>query len=648
MEKIVLNVPSEIRYISEWSDYQLPYGHCIVDKGVTGCGYTEYCLTNERDMVLCSPRKLLLENKRDQHLKDSNILYLENKIEGIEGVIEWENLVRSHSFDCRQQGLPVKFMVTYDSLHLLVKVLKEMCIDSMFTFVADEFQSIFLDAYFKASTEFDFVEILQDCDNVLYLSATPMLDKYLDRLPEFKDLPFYELNWDNSDVVEKIKLKRVNSETLIGDCGKIIDNYRNRKFRVAYNPKGEIVESKEAVFYFNSISDIIKVINKKKLMPDEVNVICANTEENVTKLKRAYHGEKPKRTDPKHLIGKIPLKGEPNKMFTFCTRAVYIGADFYSDCASTYIFADPNLQCLALDISLDLPQIAGRQRNRENPFKNNITIYYRLLTKSNIHSRKAFDELQDQRRRETDILLSEFSNMSDEGKRAYSKKLRSDIQVSQYSGDFVSVSSKDNKPVYNKFIEIANERAWEVSQEDYQDQISVTKALYNSGYDIDGAINSSTHPEEALEFINSFYGTNLFAQKMRLYCEFMDNSDDSLISKTRPFIEDDDKYWSYYTFYGTKGCSARYYNEKQLIIGMRDYARLPQKIEMIYDVFKEGETYIKKDIKLKLKEINKIIGIESSPKATDLIEFFEIKEVQVKSSGGKRENAFKLINRRNI
>lgn len=151
---------------------------------------------------------------------------------------------------------------------------------------------------------------------------------------------------------------------------------------------------------------------------------------------------------------------------------------------------------------------------------------------------------------------------------------------------------------------------------------------------------------ECLNFIHSFYETNLFVKRMKLYCEFMDNSDDSLISKTRPFI--DDKYWSYYTFYGTKGCSARYYNEKRLIIGMRDRARLPQKIEMIYDVFKEGETYIKKDIKLKLKEIDKILGIESSSKATDLFDFFEIKAVQVKSSGGKREHAFKLINRRNI
>jgi hypothetical protein len=44
-----------------------------------------------------------------------------------------------------------------------------------------------LDSYFKVGVEFDFVNNLRECDSVVYLSATPMLDKYLDRLDDFKD-----------------------------------------------------------------------------------------------------------------------------------------------------------------------------------------------------------------------------------------------------------------------------------------------------------------------------------------------------------------------------------------------------------------------------------------------------------------------------
>ena len=73
MKKEILVVPKGIRYISEWSssedgyslkNYQYPH---IVNKQLTGCGFTEYCLTCNQDVIVCSPRRILLENKEDQH-----------------------------------------------------------------------------------------------------------------------------------------------------------------------------------------------------------------------------------------------------------------------------------------------------------------------------------------------------------------------------------------------------------------------------------------------------------------------------------------------------------------------------------------------------------------------------------------------------
>ena len=80
MEKINLKVPYGIQYISDWKNYDLPIGHVIVDKGVTGCGYTEYCLRNNHSVILCSPRKLLLENK---FLADWNKLFIAAKQDDI-------------------------------------------------------------------------------------------------------------------------------------------------------------------------------------------------------------------------------------------------------------------------------------------------------------------------------------------------------------------------------------------------------------------------------------------------------------------------------------------------------------------------------------------------------------------------------------
>jgi len=94
-KSIVITVPKGIGYLSEWKEFKIPDFPCIVDKQITGCGFTELCLTNEDNVVLCSPRKILLKNKEVQHNyikdKDGNLIlnpnpefpvyYAENKFE---------------------------------------------------------------------------------------------------------------------------------------------------------------------------------------------------------------------------------------------------------------------------------------------------------------------------------------------------------------------------------------------------------------------------------------------------------------------------------------------------------------------------------------------------------------------------------------
>ena len=66
-------VPQGIRYISDWEEYDKSYLFSfphILDKKIPGCGFTEYCIRNNRNIILCSPRKILLQNKFDQHKED--------------------------------------------------------------------------------------------------------------------------------------------------------------------------------------------------------------------------------------------------------------------------------------------------------------------------------------------------------------------------------------------------------------------------------------------------------------------------------------------------------------------------------------------------------------------------------------------------
>ena len=647
MEKVILKVPYGIQYISEWKDYQYPEGRCIVDKGVTGCGYTEYCLRNSRDIVLCSPRKLLLENKYEQHQKEGNwnVLYLENEIEDYSGVSNFVTKVRDHIYKCRGANeygeiRPVKFLITYDSLYHLIDTLRILSSTeglsgiNTFSYVVDEFQSIFLDAFFKASTEFDFVEYLQDCDNILYLSATPMLDEYLLEVPEFKDLMFYELDWSETGYTENIKLQRKSIRSISGECGKIVDRYLHGIFPTTLDKKGKPVESKEVVFYLNSVSDIIRVINKMGLTSRNTNIICSDTDDNRKKLGKI--GFK---------IGKVPLREERNKMFTFCTRSVYMGADFYSDCASSYVFADPNIKCLALDISLDLPQIVGRQRDKNNPFKNNITLYYRVLSSSNILTKEDFDLTENQKRDATKTLLDGFDLLTPKQQKEYAQKLKDSIEVSKYSRDFVSISSKTNMPVYNKFIELADRRAWKISQVDYQDSINVTKALSELNYDLSEGI-SQDYEIILQNFIYEFEGTNKFSEKLRIYCEYLDNYKNNIFifDNIRIFVKEPE-YQKYYDFYGTSGCKSKEFVKKNLEKGFINNIR--EDSITINSIFNIGVSYTKKDIKQKLKDIYSSLGISKTPKATDLEKYFEIDEVKISNpKTGKRENGFKIISKK--
>ena len=655
INKITIEIPAGIKYISDWKDYEYPKGQCIIDKGVTGCGFTEYCLRNDLNLVLCSPRKMLLENKAEQHAIDDNIFYLKNEIENFNDVLNVMNTaISGHITKCLKNGKPIKFMVTYDSAHYIIDYIKNINQLDNFMFVADEFQSIFLDSYFKAEVENSFVCSVQDCPNIIYLSATPMLDKYLLEIDQFKNLTYYKLDWSKTGYVETLQIQRKVTNSLGTEIGKVIDSYLAEDFPITVNNKNEIVKSTEAVFYVNSVTEIVRAINSRKLKPNQVNILCADTPDNRRKIKKI-----------KHTIGKIPLKDEPRKMFTFCTSTCYIGADFYSDNASTYIFADPNFRWLALDISLDLPQIAGRQRDRNNPFKNNITIFYKLLKGENLESREEFDEVQKQRKQATKLLLDMYYTKANaEEKGELLKRLKTLIGVDLYSNDFISISS-DGNPVYNKLIEVAHIRAWEVSQKDYQDTINVTKALESIDR-VEGVYEYKDRDDNIIQdFLdNKFYKTSKFPDKLKYFCEFTDKYKNNIyIMKVLNYKIPDIRFRTYYNYFGTNKCKSLRYRDLDLHKALLLDSNSESLSGWVYKNFFPGIKYSKKEIKDSLSQIYFDIGINikerldndgnietkeminRTAKATDIEEWFEIKECLI-TVDNKRVAGYELISKK--
>ena len=345
MKRETLVVPAGIRYMSDWAkmeggyrleDYRFPH---IVNKSITGCGFTEYCLRNNLNIILCSPRKILLENKEDQHRnevflfrttiageslydkdlntqrqkKQKELTEAERKVteKQTESIVHslHEN-VRNFWEECRSTKKPCKFLVTYDSFRhirealctnkkdeLTGKLLGEKVdtVKENFIVVIDEFQSIFTDSRFKSSTEIEFLSQLDGLDKVCFVSATPMLDKYLDMLEEFKDLPYYEFDWSKEDPGRVIhpRISVQYSPSITKCANNIIEKYKSGNFdKYSYvdeeSNKIVEIESKEAVLYFNSVSKICEIIKKNGLTQEECNVLCANSTENETAVRKAF------------------------------------------------------------------------------------------------------------------------------------------------------------------------------------------------------------------------------------------------------------------------------------------------------------------------------------------------------------------------
>ena len=681
---IVVEVPAGYRYISEIPDFKINDFPHILNKQIPGCGFTEYCIDpakNSEDIILCSPRKILLKNKYDQHVGD--VFLVENKYEveprtdkdltKIEkekgGSIFAEEIVttkeeieqaekekvgffnglredlKKYIIGCRFLKKPVKILVTYDSFRIVKDIIKSIDELDNFRVIVDEFQSIFTDSRFKPDTEMVFVKNLQEVKKLCYVSATPMMKKYLSQLEEFKDLPYYELDWEalDPDRVRKPKLTLKSMRFMYTVVGPIIQKYLDGKFdyRFVKNEKGEVlkVESKEVVFYVNSVANITNLIKRAKLKPDQVNILVANTPDNTKKIH--------KRLGRKFNIGTVPLRNEPRKMFTFCTRTVYLGADFYSDNAQTVVLSDANIETLAVDISLDLPQILGRQRLRENPWKDEATVYFKYLLDKNKVNKKSFDERIDWKLNKTGNLLTIFDETRAVLKGDLSETYQKVTKAFNYRDDYVAVNVEEDPetggpkliPVINNLVLVSERRAFDMQQTEYADRFTVFNEV--------GKVSTiEAMNEKVSEFFEEYELRDSRQRKLKFLCESFNSFD----NKEWRYILDnltEIHFKEYIEVLGLDECKAQAYNtsllNKKLDILSFDKEKLK---DDIYNEFKVGQTYPNTYAKLKLGKIYSKNNFRATPKASDLGEYFDTKPGKTKDETDKWVNGICIVSKK--
>lgn len=602
--------------------------HYILNKRICGCGATEAYIGSDRKVILASPRKQLLYNKYSQHLSDNLHLYryqgnrekyFESKSYSEKDVFAFNDELGKY---IKSGGK--KILTTYDSLRKIKEVLvaDEENLDE-WTVVVDEFQAMFYDCQFKPTTEYEFGQILGAFSTVVYLSATPFLESYLDMTRQFKDMTFYELLWPESMMqipkVEVIKSKK----SVFKLCSELIGKYREGKGNSTVVDGKEFV-AKEAVFYINDVSVIKNIIKKNGLKADEVNIICSSKSENIKKL-----NELSREVGEKFMIGDIPGKGEPHKMFTFCTSTVYIGADFYSTNAYSYIFANPLVKSMTVDVSVDLQQIIGRQRLDTNPFRNTATLYFNTRK-----SKVTEEELENSIKEKKDKTKKQIDNFNavpnkDEQLQMMENTIRQQGHKEHYC---CIIKDADNnvRIVENEILEISERRAWEVTNRIYNNDFSMYRALRV------GAVvtkSSGSDDPEVQRIFKEWNLDNQFPRKARLYCDLYDNFPELLEDCT--FIEG--KYKKYHDALGKEGFEALCWREDYIrqAIEPTPFDKLPkdQIAVKLIDALKTDKTYTKSEVKDLLQGIYKELNIAGKPSASDISEYLTCEDRTVRMKG---------------
>lgn len=605
MEKFSRIIPKGIQYLSEINGFELPNG--ILNKEVTGCGATTIALTDKYPTIICSPRNKLLENKHFQY-PGSFLLVGGVNPEQIEEYIS-------------KTDIP-KILTSYDSFKKLQDILPNK---TNWRVVVDEFHYVLSDASFKADIMYSFLEEVKKYPYVTYLSATPILEEFISKIDFFKNIPYYQLEWEEKEVVRVQEIPTNKPVNCICDMLK--------KF-IANPPQiildnGEILESKECVIFLNSVTDIVKIIKHLELSSNDTNIIVASSDENKTLISKLGQDYK---------LGYIPQKGEVHKKITFCTSTAYAGCDFYSECATTFVVSDCNRVNTAVDVTTDLVQIAGRQRLESNPFRKEIFFIYNIGYR--LQSEKDFFEKIDRKRKYTEHLIKTNNEISEEDVRTSCiEELQRKPDSIKYSHSYLNYSQPTGRFIFNQLAYQNESYNYRVQMHNYKNGIIIRKQLEESGFSSIDKHKFMLYEEQ----IKQMFKRQSFVEKMKEYCNL--KQEDNFLSKQKCRImkEQHPELEYYYKELGISKIRALSYKEKQLKEEIQNRSFSSFIKNRLLTIIEIGSFISANQAKTLLNDLYKEQGITSIASGSDLDYWYNI-ESKVRSINGIKTKGYIIKN----
>lgn len=642
MKKAYIQVPGK-EHLSNYQSYiesLFPAGSFVLDKKLTGCGATTMFLCDPYPTILCSPRIELMRCKAESPEFKGIVHQFRAADDRTTAVLDLQNHMMQY-IQKTELCIPFsnqapKILVSYDSFKHVAERLAQEGILNKFRIVVDEFQTLFTDAAYRGDVEIEFLRNLSYNNQIVFLSATPYMEKYLDQVVLFRNLPLVVLQWcPEAFHTANVQTVQYYRNSIRRTATRIIDRFRTEGAFERKMFRGVEILATEAVFFLNDVQQIINIIKDNGLTPDDTNVLCARTEENIQRLAKIEDAAGNKLG---FTIGHAPGKGVPHKPYTFVTRCSFEGVDFYSTCAYTYIFSDINLQHLGIDIWLDVPQIMGRQRLASNPFRFDATFFYKTLASSSAKTDPEFMAEISEKEAVTYEWIEMFNRSSKRLQDNMAKKQRKIQRSDKCADDYVTVIDDKVAGVrrveFNELAMLNEVRAWDIRKNQYFDNCQVMTT-------IDDTTNTVVDDPVIKSFLQNFGDS--FEQRLKLYCDTIDahpECKDNLDLLPQVPIE----IKRYYDALGPAVLRSRSYAEAKIKRQLHASSNKDSLMDATRAVFLPGQFYSLKQIKAQLSDIYEQLGIEKTAKASDLLnmDWLNARPAQGKVDG-RKENGFKIL-----
>lgn len=579
----------------------LPH-NCIFNKVITGCGGTTVVLQNAEDYVIAVPTTELIINKTDITVAGISRRDYNGIIPfGLFG--RFEDDTERKLMEYLNSSSTKKIMCTYDKVPRLM----EYITPSTYRLLIDEYHCLLKAYSYRQKAINGVLDNFRAFKSFCFMSATPIL-------PSFKpnclaDVKEIQAKWDKK-YVDKLNVELQQTNKPYALAANIINAYK----RDGFITSEEGIRSYEAFFFINSVTDIVAILKHCNLSNEEVRIVCANNEDNEKKL---------------NLEGYIISNSRsPNKMFNFITSKSFEGADYHSKTGLCFVVSTRSNPHTQASIDTDIPQIAGRIRTKDNPFRNfMVHIFNTNYKKLNL------DMTYEQMEAKTNAALEKAQKTVDFFNSARDKDVKDNLRdklKQNLNKWYMSYDSIKDIFILNDILPKLELYNYQVNQRIYKDGISVSKGYEDNGIE--------TTVADYLKVDDSISTKKIsFKEAFLQYAKIMSEDPHSpalmLLEQQQPLIRE-----AYHKL-GVERVRNLRYTKKSIeaaISCLDDDKTKEQKLALLMvKLIPTATTITVANVLDKMSQAYNEIGISKKPKTKDLHHWFDCSEPYSKRINGK-------------